>query len=123
MQDPRQKMFSGFVDQLKDKLETLGHQDVEVNDRDNVMFASNVNLGRLQDTILELMEKGELSGEKDIAEFVVSSVQRPKQIKVEPWEDSFNKCTRYSVFLVTKDDYGYYEYKFYTRLTKEQKGD
>ena len=117
MNDPRQKQFMAAMGSIK---KACG-PDLTTNDMDSIMTASAVNLGRLQDTIKELMEKGEIHNEQDITDFVLSSVQRPKQIQVGPWQDSFNKCTRYKIELVTKDDYGYYEYVFYTRLTEMDK--
>lgn len=117
MDDPRQKMFTNAVSSIKKKF------DAKANDAENLMTASCVDLGRLQDTIMELMDKGELKDEREIAEFIGASVQRPKSINVEPWKDDFNNCTRYKIILLTKDDYGYYEYKFNTRLTKKDKGD
>lgn len=69
------------------------------------MPASNVDLGRLQDTIKELMEKNELKNEHEISEFIASSVQRPKRIQAKPYDDSFNHCG------------------FDTRLTEKTRGD
>lgn len=113
MKDPRQKFFTEAVELIETHFE-----NTQTNDNENIMFASAVNLGKLQDTITELMKKKEIKNEKDIIQFIASSVQRPKQIKTEPWRDEFNHCNRYKISLVTKDDYGYYEYGFNTRPIK-----
>lgn len=108
MSDPRQSSYLNAVNKIKEDME-----NVRSHEEETVMYASAVNLGRLQDNLKNLMEKKEITSEEDIIEFIRDSVQRVKSYEIKPQEPFIPGI--YYVKFTTKDDYGFYDYAFYTR--------
>ena len=74
-------------------------------------FASNVNLGILQDNIRGLLKRGVIDNTDDIIDFIGKCVQRVKHNNVEVREKGTDNMY-YSIAFTTKDDFGWYNYKF-----------
>jgi len=112
-QDPRQSF-------LRTVSAALGaNPDIKVessNDGAARYFASGVNLGKLQDSIMTLVEKGEIRSLRALKEFIFDSVERPKSLEVKIFK---REGYSFSITLKTKDDCGWYTYGFSTRIIQE----
>lgn len=112
-QDPRQGFFKTVAAAMG------ANPDIEVestNDQAARYFASAVNLGKLQDSIMELVDKGEIKSLDSMREFIFDSVERPKSLQVTIYKhDGYS----FTFELKTKDDCGWYVYEFSTRIIQE----
>jgi len=108
MDDPRQAKFKATVDDISKK---LAYHDVSVVPTDGPFIASCVNLGFLQNAIRERYEAGEFKTQRDVETFLMDSIQRVKILKVEI-NGTKQDHTHINIEIATKDDLGYYDYKF-----------
>jgi len=115
MRDPRQSQFNEISENIKKKTELIDGGEIKsINNQENVFTASNVNLGWLQDRIMELIKKKEIKDKDDIKDFIGSSVQRWKKIYVHKHNKILKNGHYYKIEFSTKDDFGYYHYEFST---------
>lgn len=110
--DPRQQKFHEIAGKIPG--------DKTVNSKDAPHYAASVNLGLLQNTLIDLIMKKEINCIKDMSQLLIDSIDRLKswEIKRYPLPPRFNKAC-FSINITTKDDYGYYKYSFSVALPLE----
>lgn len=125
--DPRQAQFGVALGAIEENMKEEGIEITAVASTDNFYFASNVDLGWLQDEIARMMESGQIEDKNGIDTLIRNCIQRTKRIVVRELvgndEPDDLRLPGYHVSIVTKDDMGYYDYGFYTRrVVKKLKG-
>lgn len=100
-------MFLKVVEDIKKEKEKDG-LSLSVISTDGRFTAAGVNIGDLQDIIINEMNGKSIDKEK-LKDIVLNNIQRIKLLSVEA--DSTG--TLWNFKIRTKDDYGHYGYEFY----------
>lgn len=123
LQDNRQSMFKEIAGEIIGKEEA---DDIKVVNVFRGFYAASLNLGWLQQKIKEYQEE-HFPNMKSLQELIKKElpdvVQRLKGLiineeKVDLTEYGLGKAIDLNIEISTKDDLGYYDYKFHVRFFK-----
>lgn len=125
LQDNRQSMFKKAVGDLIEKEEP---DDVKVTNVCRGFYAASVNLGWLQQKIKMYRDehRPNITTLKELIEQEFPGVvQRLKELvikekRVDLTEYGLGEAIDLNIEFTTKDDFGYYDYKFHVRLKRRE---